>query len=142
MDGLATQKAKLAVVTGELAEGWVYGIGSDPVKLQQMRELARAREAWVKSGAADMHPSELARFTLLSTKNSEHTWGIHNAAVTDSAMLTGWDNARPALPRSWVVFKSPSHVRTTCFCVFKPSAQTRTVAPHCGSHCHQLRVCF
>ena len=28
------------------------------------------------------------------------------------------------------------------FCVFKPSAQTHTVAPHCGSHCHQLRVLF
>ena len=26
------------------------------------------------------------------------------------------------------------------FCVFKPSARTHTAAPHCGSHCHQLRV--
>ena len=26
------------------------------------------------------------------------------------------------------------------FCVFKPSAQTHTVAPHCDSHCNQLRV--
>ena len=26
------------------------------------------------------------------------------------------------------------------FCVLNPSAQTHTVAPHCDSHCHRLRV--
>ena len=48
------------------------GIASDPIKLQRMREMARARNAWAASGAADAHPVEMAQFTLLSTKNSEH----------------------------------------------------------------------
>ena len=116
MDGLASQKDKLTVVTGELAEGWIYGplrhvtshdpllcgadtlwwlpagIGSDPVKQMRMRELARARDDWVAAGAETAHPEEMALFTLLSTKNSEHTWGI-SSGVTDTAKTTGWDNA-------------------------------------------------
>ena len=93
MAELESKKDQLPVVTGELADGWIYGIASDPIKLQRMRELARARRSWVAAGAEAAHPAELARFTLLSTKNSEHTWGIHNAAVTDAALTTGWDNA-------------------------------------------------
>ena len=72
MSGLESRKAQLPVVDGELAEGWIYGIASDPIKLQRMRELARARNAWVASGAAAAHPTEVRRFTLLSTKNSEY----------------------------------------------------------------------
>lgn len=93
MSGLSGQKHQLPIVTGELADGWIYGIASDPIKLQRMRELARARKDWLASGAADAHPATLRRFTLLSTKNSEHTWGIHNAVVTDTALTTDWDNA-------------------------------------------------
>ena len=26
--------------------------------------------------------------------------------------------------------------------MLKPSARTHTAAPHCGAHCHQLRVCL
>lgn len=73
MDSLKTKKSILPVVTGELAEGWIYGIASDPIKLQRMRELARARESWVNSDPLKMSAPELAQFTLLSTKNSEHT---------------------------------------------------------------------
>jgi hypothetical protein len=40
------------------------GIGSDPIKLQRMRELARARDAWAAAGAEAAHPAELQRFTL------------------------------------------------------------------------------
>jgi hypothetical protein len=28
----------------------------------------------------------------VSTKNSEHTWGIHNAVVPKAALWAGWDN--------------------------------------------------
>ena len=58
----------------------------------RMRELARARDDWVAAGAETAHPEEMALFTLLSTKNSEHTWGI-SSGVTDTAKTTGWDNA-------------------------------------------------
>ena len=37
--------------------------------------------------------------------------------LTDEVLAFGlvlWEMARPALPRSWVVFKSPSHIQTTC----------------------------
>ena len=57
-----------------------------------MRELARARDDWAAAGAETAHAEEMALFTLLSTKNSEHTWGI-SSGVTDTAKTTGWDNA-------------------------------------------------
>ena len=60
-------------MTGELAEGWIYGIGSDPLKLQRMRALARARDEWEASGAAASNRAVVDMFTLLATKNSEHT---------------------------------------------------------------------
>ena len=82
----------MIVVSGELAEGWIYGVGSDPHKLQQMRELARARDAWVAAGVDVVYKAAVDRFTLLTTKNSEHTWGIHNAVVNKTALVTNWDN--------------------------------------------------
>ena len=47
--------------------------------------------------------------------------------------------ARPALLRSWVVFKLPPRLESYILHV-KPSARTHTAAPHCDSHCQQLRV--
>ena len=48
--------------------------------------------------------------------------------------------ARLALPRSWVVSQAP---KLECDLLrVKPSARTHTAAPHCDSHCQQLRVCF
>ena len=35
-----------------------------------------------------------------------------------------------------MLFRGPSHASHETFCVLKPSAQTHTAAPHCGSHCH------
>ena len=35
-----------------------------------------------------------------------------------------------------------SQTRMRLFCVLNPSARTRTGAPHCGSHCHNLRAMF
>ena len=85
MSGLESRKAQLPVVDGELAEGWIYGIASDPIKLQRMRELARARNAWVASGAAAAHATEIQRFTLLSTKNSEHVSQAFCCSLSDLA---------------------------------------------------------
>jgi len=48
--------------------------------------------------------------------------------------------ARPALPRSWVVFKSPELERDILRA--KSPARAHAGAPHCGLHCHQLGVCL
>ena len=47
--------------------------------------------------------------------------------------------ARPALLGSLEITKAPPRLECDVLRV-KPSAQTHTDAPHCGSHCHQLRV--
>ena len=39
-----------------------------------------------------------------------------------------------------IFFKEALPASNEKFCVLKPSAQTHTAAPHCGSHCHQLPV--
>ena len=56
-----------------------------------------------------------------------------------AAVWGGSKQARPALPRSWVVFKLPPRLESYILHV-KPSARTHTAAPHCDSHCQQLRV--
>ena len=50
-----------------------------------------------------------------------------------TATITIWGLFKVSLPNSNDIL---------LFCVSKPSAQTHTAASHCGSHCHQLRVCL
>ena len=60
-------------------------------------------------------------------------------ASSMSALTRASITARPALLRSWVVFKLPPKLELDILHV-KPPARTHTAAPFCDSHCHQLRV--
>ena len=41
-------RASLPVVTQEIGDSWIHGVGSDPVKVSQFRELLRLRKEWLK----------------------------------------------------------------------------------------------
>ncbi len=43
-------RASLPVVTQEIGDSWIHGVGSDPVKVSQFRELLRLRKEWLKGG--------------------------------------------------------------------------------------------
>jgi hypothetical protein len=80
----------LPIVTGEIADTWVHGVASDPLKLARYREVARLRQHWLADGkfaAGDATDIALLRSLLLEV---EHTWG------TDTKTWLDFDHYVPA----------------------------------------------
>lgn len=77
MDAFAAQllkiKDSLPVVTSEIGDTWIHGVGTDPKKEAQFRELLRLRREWTGHGAA---AEGLAGFSRKLLMVPEHTWGL------------------------------------------------------------------
>ena len=43
-------KDGLPVITGELGDTWIHGVGTDPTKVSQFRALSRLRNQWLAAG--------------------------------------------------------------------------------------------
>lgn len=73
---LLTIKAQLPVVTGEIGDTWIHGIGSDPKKVSTFLELSRLRRTWLADGRA--HPADawFDAFSRALLMVPEHTWGL------------------------------------------------------------------
>jgi len=70
---LLTVRDSLPVVTEEIGDTWIHGVGTDPTKVRQYRALLRLRQDWISRGitAASLH--KFHRRLLLIP---EHTWGL------------------------------------------------------------------
>jgi hypothetical protein len=82
-------RAKLPVLTHEIGDTWIYGVGSDPLKVARYREVARLRGEWIAQGKfrqGDATDLALLRRLLLEV---EHTWG------TDTKTWLDFDHYRP-----------------------------------------------
>ena len=66
----------LPVIKGELGDSWIHGIGSDPFKIAQFRELSRLRQTWIRSGDLQEGGVEDVSFGLPLVMIAEHTWGL------------------------------------------------------------------
>jgi hypothetical protein len=69
----------LPQITTDLSDTWIWGVGSDPVKVSQMRSLNRARtvcEADNKPAYCGVDDKDYYNFSRLAIKNMEHTWGV------------------------------------------------------------------
>ena len=70
---LATVREQLPVVTQEMGDTWIHGVGTDPAKEARYRELSRLYEKWLANGA----PAEtLHAFSHKLLPIPEHTWGL------------------------------------------------------------------
>lgn len=58
------------VVTAEIGDTWIHGIGSDPKKTADLKELLRLRNSWEEDFP------EKALFSRLLLEAAEHTWGL------------------------------------------------------------------
>ncbi len=79
----------LPVVTAEIGDTWIYGVGSDPVKVARYREMARLRRQWIAQGrfaVGDATDRALLAKLLLAP---EHTWG------TDTKRYLDYGHYRP-----------------------------------------------
>jgi hypothetical protein len=69
-------KEQLPVVTAEIGDSWIHGVGSDPRKVSQFRELSRLRQHWLANPSSSPAPRALDQFSHALLLVTEHTWGM------------------------------------------------------------------
>ncbi|HEX7133746.1 MAG TPA: DUF5054 domain-containing protein [Iamia sp.] len=72
--------ADLPVVTAEIGDTWIHGVGTDPQKVARYRELLRLRRAWAAEGMVAPDDSRLRGFHENLLLVAEHTWGLDEKA--------------------------------------------------------------
>ncbi len=81
VDGIRDQ---LPIVTQEIGDTWIYGVGSDPNKVARYRELARLRRNWIAAGQfATGDPTDRRLLQSLALA-AEHTWGTDTKSYLDN----------------------------------------------------------
>ncbi|PKO15839.1 MAG: hypothetical protein CVU39_09965 [Chloroflexi bacterium HGW-Chloroflexi-10] len=73
---LAPVRASLPVVTQEIGDTWIHGVGSDPIKVSQLRELLRLRTTWLQENPRLSDDPQYQRFEQKLLMVAEHTWGM------------------------------------------------------------------
>lgn len=72
---------QLPVVTQEMADTWIHGIMSDPLKVSMMRAADRVRQQCLSSGICQLNDPIVKNFTRLLLKNpgtlDSHTDTFH-----------------------------------------------------------------
>lgn len=69
-------KSRLPIITAEIGDTWIHGVGSDPGKIAQYRELSRLRRAWLESGKIAPDDPHMTAFSRALIMIPEHTWGL------------------------------------------------------------------
>ena len=67
---------RLPVVTGEIADTWIHGAGSDPTKISRYRALCRLRRDWLADGRGHLDDPAFGAFSRFLLLVPEHTWGL------------------------------------------------------------------
>jgi hypothetical protein len=75
LDELMPHKDKLPVLDKEIADSWIYGVPSDPLKTAKYRAMQREFDACISDGSCDKSDPRVMNFTTQFLKNGEHTWG-------------------------------------------------------------------
>ncbi|MAS33190.1 MAG: glycoside hydrolase [Anaerolineaceae bacterium] len=95
MDTFATKLASvrdtLPVITAEIGDTWIHGVGADPTKIRQYRELSRLRRAWLNSGQTTAEDPHLHAFSRRLLLVPEHTWGMDEKTWLADAKHYGRD---------------------------------------------------
>ncbi len=73
---LLTVKDSLPVVTAEMGDTWIQGVGSDPTKVSQYRELLRLRKTWLDQSKVKADDPTFGKFSRSLMMIPEHTWGM------------------------------------------------------------------
>ena len=69
-------KPQLPVITQEIGDTWIHGVGSDPKKVSQFRELCRLRNRWLSEPGSGRYQQMLDDFSEQLLLVAEHTWGM------------------------------------------------------------------
>ncbi len=69
-------KDKLPVLTCEIGDSWIHGVGTDPYKVAAYRELSLALKEWRASGLLNEKDKAYDAFCENLLLITEHTWGM------------------------------------------------------------------
>lgn len=69
-------RTQLPVLGQEIGDSWIHGVGSDPIKVSQFRELLRLRQEWLADNPAIRADPHFDRFHRSLLLVPEHTWGM------------------------------------------------------------------
>lgn len=73
---LENMKGQLPVLTQELGDTWIHGMGSAPVRMAKFRALSRLYSQWIEQKKIDPASNEAIHFAVRLGMIAEHTWGI------------------------------------------------------------------
>jgi hypothetical protein len=73
---LARIKPSLPVVTGEIGNSWIHGLGTDPGKVARFRQLQRLRSQWLSQGRCKTDDPPVFALSQGLLNVAEHTWGM------------------------------------------------------------------
>lgn len=73
---LETVRADLPVITAEIGDTWIHGVGTDPTKVRRYRELCRLRREWLQRPLNADEQAALEQFSHHLIMVPEHTWGM------------------------------------------------------------------
>lgn len=69
-------KSRLSAITEEIGDTWIHGVGTDPTKISQFRELCRMRSQWISDGRGSLDNKSFIDFSRWLLMVPEHTWGL------------------------------------------------------------------
>ena len=73
---LQTMKNRMSVITSEIGDTWIYGMGSSPMRIARYRALSRLYTQWLQTGKIDAGASATVDFAVTLGLVVEHTWGL------------------------------------------------------------------
>lgn len=75
-NAVAPMQPSLPVVTAEIGDSWIHGVGSDPLTVARFRELCRLRREWLRRPSVDVDGDDFRDFSTHLLLVAEHTWGL------------------------------------------------------------------
>lgn len=73
---MAAAHRDLPVMSDEIGDSWIHGVGSDPGKTAGFRALSRVRRGWIDDGRISADDPGLRRASTRLLLVAEHTWGM------------------------------------------------------------------
>lgn len=80
---LESVRPGLPVVTQEIGDTWIHGVGSDPIKVSRYRELLRLRCEWLEDKKINYKDKRFINFNRRLLMVPEHTWGMDEKTYLD-----------------------------------------------------------